>query len=567
MARARTRTIGTMTLAAALGLSTWRVAASSDAAEVMVYSARAHYGQEPAMEAFTRKTGIQVKSFGGEAGPLCERLKAEGDRTPADVLISVDAGHLWNAARAGLLSKVDSPELQANIPAHLRDPESRWGGLTVRARTIMYSTARVKPEELSTYEALGDPKWKGRLCLRTSTHIYNQSLIATMIKRYGEPKTEATVRAWGANNPTLINGDTKILEAVAAGQCDVALTNTYYLRRLLAKDSAFPVAAFWATQQTTGTHVNISGAGVTTHAKNRAEAIKLIEFLTGPEAQQMFADSNFEFPANPQPAVSRPQPRGWRIGPATSSPRVLARASAGSSLWAWTAIGTAVVVAVPIAAALSSLGVPSVGVCRHLWRTQLLELIANTLLLLLGVGMGTLLVGGGLAWLVVFHRFPGRSVLEWALILPLAVPAYVIGFIFLGLFEYAGPIQGVLRGALGAGARLPELRSYGGVVAMITLVFYPYVYLMARVAFREQGTAAVEIARTLGRSRPAAFLAVTVPMGRPALAAGVALAMMEALADFGTVATFGYRTLTEAIYRVWYGMFDRIAGTPPPSAR
>ena len=240
---------------------------------------------------------------------------------------------------------------------------------------------------------------------------------------------------------------------------------------------------------------------------------------------------------------------------------MLARATAGSSLWAWTAIGIAAVVAVPIAAVLSSLAVPSGDVWRHLWRTQLLELIANTLLLLLGVGMGTLLVGGGLAWLVVFHRFPGRSVLEWALILPLAVPAYVIGFTFLGLFEYAGPIQGALRGALGAGARLPELRSYGGVVAMMTLVFYPYVYLLARIAFREQGTAAVEIARTLGRSRPAAFLAVTVPMARPALAAGVALAMMEALADFGTVATFGYRTLTEAIYRVWYGMFDRIAAT------
>ena len=240
---------------------------------------------------------------------------------------------------------------------------------------------------------------------------------------------------------------------------------------------------------------------------------------------------------------------------------MLARAPAGSSLWAWAAIGIAAVVAVPIATVLSSLAVPSGGVWRHLWRTQLLELIVNTLLLLVGVGTGTLLVGGGLAWLVVFHRFPGRAVLEWALILPLAVPAYVIGFAFLGLFEYAGPVQSALRAALGAGARLPELRSYGGVVVMMTLVFYPYVYLLARVAFREQGTAAVEIARTLGRSRPAAFLAVTVPMARPALAAGVALAMMEALADFGTVATFGYRTLTEAIYRVWYGMFDRIAAT------
>src|SRR5712664_2056084 len=178
MARARTRTIGTMALAAALGLATWLAATSGESAEVMVYSARAHYGQEPAIEAFTKKTGIVVKSFGGEAGPLFERLKAEGDKTPADVLISVDAGNLWNAARAGLLGKVDSPEILANIPAHLRDPENRWVGLTVRARTIMYNTKKVKPEELSTYEALGDPKWKNRLCLRSSNHIYNQSLLA-----------------------------------------------------------------------------------------------------------------------------------------------------------------------------------------------------------------------------------------------------------------------------------------------------------------------------------------------------------------------------------------------------
>jgi iron(III) transport system permease protein len=187
--------------------------------------------------------------------------------------------------------------------------------------------------------------------------------------------------------------------------------------------------------------------------------------------------------------------------------------------------------------------------------------VGQTLLLLAGVGIGTLVVGGGLAWLVVHHRFPGRGVLEWALILPLAVPAYVIGFAFIGLFEYAGPLQGALRRWLGPGARLPEIRSYAGVVVMMTLVFYPYVYLLARVAFREQGAASVEIARMLGRSRGVAFLRITVPMARPALVAGVALAMMEALADFGTVTTFGYRTLTEAIYRVWYGMFDRLAAT------
>ena len=231
----------------------------------------------------------------------------------------------------------------------------------------------------------------------------------------------------------------------------------------------------------------------------------------------------------------------------------------GSSAWAGLAVGIAALLAIPIVAVLSSLAVPAGEVWLHLWRTQLLELVGRTLALLLGVGAGALIVGGGLAWLVVHHRFPGRAVLEWALILPLAVPAYVIGFAFVGLFEYSGPVQSGLRHGLGAGVGLPEIRSYPGVVVMMTLVFYPYVYLLARVAFREQGAAAVETARTLGRSRTAAFLQVTVPMARPALAAGVALAMMEALADFGTVATFGYRTLTEAIYRVWYGMFDRIA--------
>ena len=277
--------------------------------EIVVYSARSHYNQEPAFEAFTRKTGIAIRTLGGNAPELFERLKAEGDRTPADVLITVDAGNLWNAARAGLLARVDSPELAQSIPAHLRDPEHRWVGLTTRARTIMYHTKKVSPAELSTYEALGDPKWKGRLCLRTSSHVYNQSLVATMIKRHGEPRVEDVLRAWVANKPVLINSDTKILEAIAAGQCDVGLANTYYLGRLVAKDPAFPVLPFWANQQTTGTHVNISGGGVTAHARNRAGAIKLLEFLTSPEAQQMFADANFEFPANPQaglnPVVAR----------------------------------------------------------------------------------------------------------------------------------------------------------------------------------------------------------------------------------------------------------------------
>ncbi|MBI4635326.1 MAG: extracellular solute-binding protein [Candidatus Rokubacteria bacterium] len=274
------------------------------AAEVVVYSAR-HYGQEAAFDAFTRKTGIQIKLLNGSTAELFERLKAEGEKTPADLLVTVDAGNLWNAARAGLLLKLDAPELTANIPAHLRDPENRWFGLTMRARTIMYNPKKVGPGELSTYEALGDPRWKGRLCLRPSSYIYSQSMLATMLKRHGEARTEEIVRGWVANKPVLINSDTKILEAIAAGQCDVGVANSYYLARLVAKDPSFPVSPFWANQATTGTHVNVSGAGVTAHAKNRANAIKLLEFLSSAEAQQLFADTSFEYPANAQAGVNR----------------------------------------------------------------------------------------------------------------------------------------------------------------------------------------------------------------------------------------------------------------------
>ena len=293
------RALGLIVLVAVLGSL-----GTAGASEVVVYTAR-HYGQEPAFEAFTKKTGIQVKMLAGSTGELFERLKAEGERTPADVLLTVDAGNLWNAARAGLLSKIDSPELLSNVPASLRDPESRWFGLTVRARTIMYNTSKVKPAELSTYEALGDPKWKGRLCLRTSGYIYNQSLLATMIKRYGEARTEEIARGWAANQPVLINGDTKILEAIAAGPVrrrdHQSLLPGAHRRPRTRPSRSLP---FWANQQTTGTHVNVSGAGVTTHAKNRANAVKLLEFLSTAEAQQMFADVAFEYPANPQAAVS-----------------------------------------------------------------------------------------------------------------------------------------------------------------------------------------------------------------------------------------------------------------------
>ena len=284
-------------------------AAPAPAAELVVYSSR-HYGQERAFETFTRKTGIAIRSFSGSDAELFERLRVEGDRTPADVLITVDAGNLWNAARAGLLAPVESAELVANVPAHLRDPQHRWVGLTVRARTIMYDARRVKPETLSTYAALGDPRWRGRLCLRSSSHVYNQSMLAAMIQHDGEARTEAVVRGWVANQPILINGDTKILEALAAGQCDVGLANTYYLARMLAKDPAFPVRPFWADQNGAGVHANISGGAVTAHARHRPEAIRFLEFLSGPEAQTAFAETSLEYPANPR-VPPHPILAGW----------------------------------------------------------------------------------------------------------------------------------------------------------------------------------------------------------------------------------------------------------------
>ena len=234
---------------------------------------------------------------------------------------------------------------------------------------------------------------------------------------------------------------------------------------------------------------------------------------------------------------------------------------AAPSPWVVVAVGTAAVLTVPVVAVLTSLSHPAVEVWAHLWRTQLVELVLNTAALVAGVAVGTLGLGTGLAWLIVAYRFPGRAIFEWALILPLAVPAYVIGFAFLGLFDFPGPVQTTMRGWFGDGVRLPDLRSYGGIVLVMTLVFYPYVYLLARTAFREQGAATLETARSLGRSRSRAFVQVVLPMARPALAAGTALACMEALADFGTVSTFGYRTLTEAVHRVWLGMFDRVAAT------
>lgn len=272
----------------------------ADRGVVNVYTSR-HYGVEQAFEEFTKETGIVVRFTTGSDAVLRERIKAEGRHTPADVYIAVDAGNLWLAAEEGLLSPLDSEVLAANIPQDLRDAENRWFGLTKRVRTIMYHPDRVSPEELSTYEDLADPRWQGRLAMRPATHSYTQSLVANLIAIHGRERAGEIVRGWVANNPVLIDSDTRILETLAAGGADVALTNHYYLGRLLEADPNFPVRVFWANQGegSRGAHVNISGAGVTSHATNRDNAIVLLEWLSTPRGQKLFADSNHEFPANP----------------------------------------------------------------------------------------------------------------------------------------------------------------------------------------------------------------------------------------------------------------------------
>ena len=271
------------------------------AEEVVVYSARKEHLIKPLFDRYTAETGVPVKYITDKAGPLLQRLRAEGKRTPADLLITVDAGNLWHAAESGVLAEVDSGVLTANVPANLRDPGGRWFGLSERARTIVYSTERVQPTDLGSYEDLAEPKWKGRLCLRTSKKVYNQSLVATLIARHGETEAERIVRGWVDNLAAApFSNDTKAMQAVAAGQCDVTIVNTYYFGRLQKQQPDIKLGLFWANQESSGTHINVSGAGVTRHAKHPEAARKLLEWLSSEAAQGEFAARNMEFPVNPK---------------------------------------------------------------------------------------------------------------------------------------------------------------------------------------------------------------------------------------------------------------------------
>jgi iron(III) transport system substrate-binding protein len=269
---------------------------SSDALEI--YSARSHYGEEQPFEDFAAATGTDLSLRGGSATELFERIKAEGENTPADVLITVDAANLWRAEQEGLLEPLDSPKLDRLVPEELRDPEDAWYGMAVRARTIMRSADRVGPREVTTYEGLGDPRWKGRLCLRSGTSEYNVSFVADRLAKDGPAATEEMLRRWMANDPEILGSDVDVLKAIADGDCDVGLTNHYYLEREKEEDPDFPVEPVWADQDGRGTHVNLSGMGVVTGSDKLDEAQDLIEFLVTPDQQDVFSDNNHEFPVS-----------------------------------------------------------------------------------------------------------------------------------------------------------------------------------------------------------------------------------------------------------------------------
>ncbi|MFG3693763.1 extracellular solute-binding protein [Stutzerimonas stutzeri] len=290
-------------LAAAALMALSNVAQAAD--EVVVYSSRIDELIKPVFDAYTAKTGTKVKFITDKEAPLMARIKAEGENTPADLLLTVDGGNLWQAEQMGILQPLNSDVVKTNIPAQYRSSSDAWTGLSLRARTIVYSPERVQQSELSTYEALADENWEGRLCLRTSKKVYNQSLTATLIETHGAEKTEEIVKGWVNNLATdVFADDTALIQAVDAGQCDVGIVNTYYYGRLHAQQPDLKARLFWPNQQDRGVHVNLSGIGLTKHAPHPEAARKLVEWMTTPEAQSIFADINMEFPANPDVKAS-----------------------------------------------------------------------------------------------------------------------------------------------------------------------------------------------------------------------------------------------------------------------
>lgn len=279
------------------------------AAEVVVYSSRNEQLIKPIFEKFTAETGIEVSYRTDKAGALIQRIKAEGERTQADLLLTVDAGNLWQASSMDLLQPIKADIVTDKVPAALRAADNTWFGLSIRARTLVYNTNKLDPSDLSTYAALAEDDWRGKVLLRTSKKVYNQSLVAMLIAAYGEEKTEAIVRGWVENlAQPVFSSDTKLLEALASGQGEVGIVNTYYYGRLLKKEPNLPLKLFWPDQDGLGVHVNISGAGITKHARNVEGATRLVTWMLSETGQRMLADLNMEYPVRddiePDPAVA-----------------------------------------------------------------------------------------------------------------------------------------------------------------------------------------------------------------------------------------------------------------------
>ena len=274
----------------------------SSGAEVNVYSARGEDLIKPALDTFTEQTGIKVNLITESADALIRRIELEGANSPADVLLTVDAGRLFRAKEAGILASLKSPILTQRIPSAYRDPDNQWFGLSLRSRVIMFDKSRVSAEEISSYEDLADPKWKGEICIRSSGNIYNQSLLASLIEHHGEEATEVWAEGLVSNMARRPQGgDRDQIRAAVAGQCKLAVANTYYLAGMLNSDVdtdvevAQKIGVLWPNQDNRGAHMNVSGAGLIKGSKNVEEARQLIEFLSDDYAQGWYSEVNNEY--------------------------------------------------------------------------------------------------------------------------------------------------------------------------------------------------------------------------------------------------------------------------------
>lgn len=292
--------IVTISLILLLLLAPW---AAHAAEEVHIYSARKEALIKPLLERFTAATGTPVRLVTGKADALIERLRREGRNSPADLLLTVDAARLHRAKEGGLLRSVSSELLSEAVPEQYRDPQGLWYGLSLRARTIMYNKAKITPAELSSYEDLADRKWRGQICIRSSSNVYNQSLVASMIAANGVKETQEWAKGVVRNmaRPPR-GGDRDQIKAAASGRCALAIANTYYLGKMMISSdrsqqrAAAQVGVFWPNQTNRGVHVNVSGAGVTANADNPEGALQLLEFLVSAESQSWYAEVNQEYP-------------------------------------------------------------------------------------------------------------------------------------------------------------------------------------------------------------------------------------------------------------------------------